>query len=535
MAFPLQCMKVNVKEGVSTSTSTFNRSISHGSQSIVSDEILALLSILPEDLKRSLLGQNSEELLEIVLDLGRPAEARYINSVQPLSQRPVEQHDIDYIVRQVGDFTSDNRAGIERTLHRISAIRSRKGQIVGLTLRVGRAIFGTIDLLKDLIETGSSVLLLGRPGIGKTTKLREVARVLADDFHKRVIVVDTSNEIGGDGDIPHPAIGSARRMQVPRPDQQHSTMIEAVENHMPEVIIVDEIGTESEAAAARTIAERGVQLIGTAHGTTLENLLINPTLSDLVGGVHVVTLSDEEARRRHTTKTVSERRAPPTFDILVEIVNRDEVIIHRDIASAVDSLLSGIEPEGELRNYRSDGQVRIEKVAPPEKDYATAYGVLVRAGTVRIYPYALDKSLLERVIRNLEIDARTVSDPENADIIIALRSRENDLRLRRMLEEKETPLHLIKKNAATYMRKILQEISPMIRGVDPDTVKDAVKETEFAIERVLAEKVEVALAPRIPPVRKMQHRMVTRYHLESQSIGREPLRHLVIYPGNRAM
>src|SRR3989442_2470881 len=186
-----------------------------------------------------------------------------------------------------------------------------------LTLRVGRAVYGTMEIIRDVVEAGRSILLLGKPGVGKTTLLREVARVLADEMGKRVVIVDTSNEIAGDGDIPHPGIGRARRMQVATPSLQHAVMIEAVENHMPEVVVIDEIGTEQEAAAARTIAERGVQLIATAHGNTLENLMLNPTLSDLVGGIQTVTLSDEEARRRGTQKSVLERKAPPTFQTLV--------------------------------------------------------------------------------------------------------------------------------------------------------------------------------------------------------------------------
>src|SRR5690606_22546652 len=276
------------------------------------------------------------DLVELVLDLGRIPEARFRQGEVALSDREVTREDISYVTQRVGRFGGDNRAGIERTLHRISAIRNRTGEIVGLTCRVGRAVFGTLAIIKDLIETGESILLLGRPGVGKTTILREVARVLADDLGKRVVIVDTSNEIGGDGDIPHPSIGRARRMQVPTPTAQHAVMIEAVENHTPEAIVIDEIGTELEAAAARTIAERGVQLIGTAHGNTLENLMLNPTLADLIGGIQTVTLGDEEARRRGTQKTVLERKAPPTFDVVVEIQNWNRVAVHEDVAEVVD-------------------------------------------------------------------------------------------------------------------------------------------------------------------------------------------------------
>ena len=308
-----------------------------------------------------------EGLLEIVLDLGRQPEARYPGREAMLSDEEVSPEDLEYVVSRIGQFGDDNRAGIPRTLHRISAIRNRRGSIVGLTCRVGRSVLGTVDIIRDLVEGGRSVLILGRPGVGKTTLLREVARVLADELGKRVIVVDTSNEIAGDGDIPHPGIGRARRMQVPTPREQHGVMIEAVENHMPEVIVIDEIGTELEAEAARTIAERGVQLVGTAHGNSLENLLMNPTLSDLVGGVQPVTLGDEEARRRGTQKTVLERKAPPTFDVLVEMRTREQVAVHRDVADTVDAALRGAPAAVEVRTKHEDGSIdrRLEVPGAP--------------------------------------------------------------------------------------------------------------------------------------------------------------------------
>ncbi len=316
------------------------------------DDLDALMEALPPEICDRLRGvANRTELLEVVMDLGRRPEARFTSGEQDLLDREITEADIAHVVDHIGAFGDDNRAGIERTLHRISAIRNRAGKVVGLTCRIGRAVFGTIDIIRDIVDSGQSVLLLGRPGVGKTTMLREVARVLADDLHKRVIIVDTSNEIAGDGDIPHPGIGDARRMQVRTPTEQHSVMIEAVENHMPEVIVIDEIGTELEAGAARTIAERGVQLVGTAHGNTLDNLMLNPTLSDLVGGIQPVTLGDEEARRRGTQKTVLERKAPPTFDVLVEIVERDSVIVHRNVAETVDAILRGhmVPPEARFR------------------------------------------------------------------------------------------------------------------------------------------------------------------------------------------
>jgi stage III sporulation protein SpoIIIAA len=322
------------------------------------DDLDALLEALPPEIVERLRGfANRADLLEVVLDLGRRPEARFTHGEEVLLDREIVEADIAHVIDHIGAFGGDNRAGIERTLHRISAIRNRAGKVVGLTCRIGRAVFGTIDIIRDIVEGGQSVVLLGRPGIGKTTMLREVARVLADDLGKRVIVVDTSNEIAGDGDIPHPGIGDARRMQVRIPAEQHAVMIEAVENHMPEVIVIDEIGTELEAAAARTIAERGVQLVGTAHGNTLDNLMLNPTLSDLVGGIQTVTLGDEEARRRGTQKTVLERKAPPTFDVVVEIVERDSVIVHRNTAETVDAILRGhmVPPES---RWREGGELR---------------------------------------------------------------------------------------------------------------------------------------------------------------------------------
>jgi stage III sporulation protein SpoIIIAA len=332
------------------------------------DDLDALLEALPLEIVARLRSfANRADLLEVVLDLGRRPEARFTHGEEVLLEREIVEADIAHVIDHIGAFGGDNRAGIERTLHRISAIRNRAGKVVGLTCRIGRAVFGTIDIIRDIVEGGQSVVLLGRPGIGKTTMLREVARVLADDLGKRVIVVDTSNEIAGDGDIPHPGIGDARRMQVRVPAEQHAVMIEAVENHMPEVIVIDEIGTELEAAAARTIAERGVQLVGTAHGNTLDNLMLNPTLSDLVGGIQTVTLGDEEARRRGTQKTVLERKAPPTFDVVVEIVERDSVIVHRNVSETVDAILRGhmVPPES---RWREGGELR----AATKYDYRIA-------------------------------------------------------------------------------------------------------------------------------------------------------------------
>ncbi len=328
----------------------------------ITDDLQKLLNILPQDLRQRLEKHpQRDSLVEVVLDLGRRPEARFPNQAEYLSDAPVSQEQIDECIKRVGTFGGDNRAGIEQTLHRISAIRNRNGKIIGLTCRVGRAVFGTIGMIRDLVETGKSILMLGRPGVGKTTALREIARVLADELNKRVVIIDTSNEIAGDGDVPHPAIGKARRMQVAHPDLQHQVMIEAVENHMPEVIVIDEIGTELEALAARTIAERGVQLVGTAHGNQIENLIKNPTLSDLVGGIQAVTLGDDEARRRGSQKTVLERKAPPTFEIAVEMLERQRWVVHESVADTVDTLLRGRQPTPQTRTVDENGKVAIAR------------------------------------------------------------------------------------------------------------------------------------------------------------------------------
>jgi stage III sporulation protein SpoIIIAA len=501
------------------------------------DDFELLVRTLPAMLQAPVRELPAAEVLEVVLDLGRPPEVRLTERVVTLSPQPVEREQLEHVLSQVGELGEDNRAGIERTLHRISALRNRRGRVVGLTLRVGRAVFGTMDMLRDLVGSGLNLLLLGRPGVGKTTKLREMARVLADDMGKRVMVVDTSNEIGGDGDIPHPGIGRSRRMQVSRPDRQHDVMIEAVENHMPEVIIVDEIGTAAEAAAARTIAERGVQLIATAHGNTLENLVLNPTLSDLVGGVHTVTLGDEEARRRHTQKTVNERRAPPTFDVLVEMVSRDEVRVHRDTAGAVDRLLAGQEVGGERRQLKA-GQVEVSEAPPaPGRPPPVApeprrpEGDRARPGPMRLHAHAVSRELLERVLRDMQgVQARVVARPEVADLILTLRSRAGDTRLRKAVERTGARVLAVKRNSATELRRVLRGVFLTAEGADEGEVREAMLEAEHAIQRVIDEGVTVPLAPRPPRLRRLQHRLVSRYPLETVSHGSEPRRHLVIYP-----
>lgn len=502
-------------------------------QQVITDDLEALLEALPPHIFEPIQHHpRRQELLEVVMDLGRPPEARFPGEEFTISPREVTQEDVEYVVSRIGSFGDDNRAGIARTLHRISAIRNRHGRIVGLTLRVGRAVFGTIKVIKDLIDSGKSTLLLGRPGIGKTTMLREAARVLAGELGKRVVVVDTSNEIAGDGDIPHPGIGHARRMQVPTPALQHDVMIEAVENHMPEVIVIDEIGTELEAVAARTIAERGVQLIGTAHGNTLDNLIANPTLSDLIGGIHTVTLSDEEARRRGTQKSVLERKAPPTFDVVVEIQERNRVAVHPDVASMVDAMLRGQPPAPEIRSLDEKGEVKIARAAPaPRKGAVKPRPVTTsRAeGPVKVFPFGINRSRLEQVARELQLPAVAVDNLAEANLLITSKSyyRRKPQPVRDA-ESQGLPIYVLKSNTPAQIRQCLNTIASTQRT---DFLEAALREAEEAVSQVEEGEEVVELSPQSAFIRRLQHQIAERRHLASSSVGKEPQRRVRIYRG----
>jgi stage III sporulation protein SpoIIIAA len=528
------------------------------------EDLRMLMAIVPQDVRAELekIG-HKDELLEVVLDLGRLPAARYVSGEKTLRQAEVTRDEIDAVVAKVGDFDDDNRAGIARTLHRIAAIRNRRGEIVGLTCRVGRAVYGTIDIIADLVEDGESILLLGRPGVGKTTMLREMARVLSEK--KRVIIVDTSNEIGGDGDIPHPAVGRARRMQVPKPAFQHETMIEAVENHNPEVIIIDEIGREREAAAARTINERGVQLIGTAHGNTIENLLLNPTLSDLVGGIESVTLSDEEARRRGTQKTVLERRAPPTFDILIEIQDRQRLAIHRNVAASVDAMLRG-HPLGLERRYRDEtGEIQVQlqeawkvpspefarrreerghRNGTPEGQPRPVHGQQARRrpveaentrhfeSTVRkasVFAYGVARNRLLQAARSLNVTIEVVNDLGQADIMVTLKSYFR--RQRKLIIEAQNrriPVYVLRANTITQMENFLVEALNL--DLTPsDPFEQAIAETEKAILTVQSGQSSIDLAPVSSAIRRYQHQMARQANLVSHSYGKGVNRHVRIF------
>ena len=500
-------------------------------QKVITDDMDALLDILPPQIKKPLVLQKDiSELLEVVLDLGRTPEARFPRREMELNDKEVEEADIDFVVARIGTFGEDNRAGIERTLHRISAIRNRRGRIVGLTCRVGRAVFGTIEVIKDLVQSGKSVLLLGRPGVGKTTMLREVARVLADDANKRVIIVDTSNEIAGDGDIPHPAIGHARRMQVATPSLQHAVMIEAVENHMPEVIVIDEIGTELEAMAARTIAERGVQLVGTAHGNTLDNLMMNPTLADLIGGIQSVTLGDEEARRRGTQKSILERKSPPTFDIVVEIQERDRVAIHQDVGEAADALLRGAPPSTEVRWLDEQGEVKIEKAQTEKTRITRSKRAEKEAKSHRIYLFGVNRSRLVQMGRDLHIDMDIVDNLHEASIFV---TSKNYYRRRpqkvRDAESAHLPVYVLRSNTPPQMRQLLGTLYSLKDSDKSGSFKTALGEAEEAVSQVIEGEEAVELSPQSSYIRRLQHLIAQRSDLASRSSGRDPNRRVRIY------
>ena len=538
----------------------------------ITDDLQNLLEVLPPHIREAVVQlNNSDNLLEIILDLGRIPTARFVDGEKELSRSEVTRAELDFLVEHIGEFDADNRAGLERTLHRISAIRNRRGHIVGLTCRVGRAVYGTIDILDDLVESGKSLLILGQPGIGKTTMLREAARTLAEK--KRVVIVDTSNEIGGDGDVPHPAVGRARRMQVAKPSLQHEVMIEAVENHNPEVIVIDEIGRELEAVAARTIAERGVQLIGTAHGRSLENLLINPTLSDLVGGIESVTLSDEEARRRGTQKTVLERRSPPTFDVLIEIKERDYLVIHPDVSAAVDSLVRGYPLEPEIRYRDAEGEVHIKKAAPPPPSASALPQGMRRAAPngsepafnraqparpgeretfedvelvsapmrtdqsapptslkpLRLFPYGVARNRLTQAAKRLGVPAVTVRDLEEADVLMTLRTYyRNRQRTVQDAEQRGLPIYVLRSNTLNQMEQALAEMFNVAVQTPARNMEQLMYHTQEAIEAVLNGQRWVDLPPAAANIRRMQHELARQSNLVSQSYGKEPFRRVRI-------
>ncbi|PKO00565.1 MAG: AAA family ATPase [Chloroflexi bacterium HGW-Chloroflexi-4] len=543
-------------------------------QKRITDDLHILMTVLPARIVEAVKkANNSDNLLEIILDLGRQPIARFVSGEVILSEEEIKRNDIDFVISHIGEFDADNRAGLERTLHRISAIRNRHNVIVGLTCRVGRAVYGTIDIIQDLVESGKSILLLGKPGIGKTTMLRESARILAET--KRVIIVDTSNEIGGDGDVPHPAVGKARRMQVATPSLQHEVMIEAVENHNPEVIIIDEIGRELEAMAARTIAERGVQLVATAHGRTMENLLLNPTLSDLIGGIESVTLSDEEARRRGTQKTVLERRSPPTFDVLVELQDRDRVAIHPDVAEVVDTIVRGYPVTPEIRWRDAKDEIHIEKPIKPAGTKGMVQGTrrLNQASgdskrgeqpqpyitnrqrpevsfepetydqppqrvvsqrnpnrIIRIYPYGVARNRMQQAAARLGVPATIARDVDDADIVLTLRAYYRSRQQPIMdAEARGVPIYVLRANTINQIEQSLAEVFNLPGDSVAANYDDVARQTESAIQAVINGQKWVDLPPANSNVRRIQHEMARQAELVSHSYGKDPNRRVRIF------
>ncbi|MFL2784184.1 MAG: R3H domain-containing nucleic acid-binding protein [Dehalococcoidia bacterium] len=511
-------------------------------------DLQLLIDVIPERIREFLLSHEKfDELLEVVLDIGRQPEARFLGKNQILDFGEVTQEDIDTSISKIGLFGADNRAGIERTLHRISAIRNRSGKVIGITFRVGRAVYGTIKIIEDLILSNKNVLLLGKPGVGKTTMLREVARVLADDADKRVIVVDTSNEIAGDGDIPHRAIGRARRMQVPSPREQHGVMIEAVENHMPEVIIIDEIGTELEANAARTIAERGVQLVATAHGNELENLIMNPTLSDLVGGIQTVTLGDIEAKRRGSQKTVLERNAPPTFDILVEIQGWNIVTVHDDVAATVDKMLRKRTVSAEVRAMSDDGELNRHTYSDDKylKDNGNVNTHLQNLDgsqntthmneprtITSVLPYGVNRGRVEQVIKAMNAPLSLVGDMKTADLVVTTKNyHRRGTQALHKAEKMGKPVFVLRRNT---VNQIEQFVKAVVRNDEGRSLSNAdrslaVLEAERAIHGLNDGGHEIELKAQNSHIRRLQHQVANQYGLESSSIGIEPNRRVIIH------
>nr|YP_010952245.1 hypothetical protein Ycf45 [Gloiopeltis furcata]WMP13914.1 hypothetical protein Ycf45 [Gloiopeltis furcata] len=549
---------------------------------LIADDLDKLLDILPDFIRMPLERHPENKLLiEIVMDLGRRPEARFPAGPEYLSTRIISWQDLDFCIKRIGNFSGDNRSGIERTLHRISSMRNRKGNIIGLTCRVGRAIFGTISIIRDLLEGSRSLLLLGKPGVGKTTAIREIARVLADEMEKRVVIIDTSNEIAGDGDIPHPAIGRARRMQVSRPELQHQVMIEAVENHMPEVIIIDEIGTELEALAARTIAERGVQLVGTAHGNYLESLIKNPILSDLLGGIQYVTLGDDEAKRRGSQKSILERKASPAFQVAIEIHSRENWIVHEQVDQTVDQLLQGSILWTQRRKFKKNGAICIEcekytsanfsmnlshthvkwknskhlsnasntersshsnKLLESKSSTVLEIRRLNTNSHILLYSYALNIQQVEAIIFALQLPIKVTREILKSDVILALRANvKQNTKLRQIAKTRHVTIYTVQSNTVSHITRALKQILSLnkISYLNWQKLCDdrkaieiiSLSETRIAIEKiVLSQKQSVELLPRSANLRKLQHQLIKSYNLRSRSFGEESDRRVRIYP-----
>lgn len=514
------------------------------------NDLEKLMVIMPQKVTSNLSVEGLSDVIEIVLDIGRPPEIRHSGGkIDKLGTEGVTEDDIHFVTSHLQEFTHDNRSGIPGTLHRISAIRNRQGKVVGLTCRIGRVVTGTIACIKDICTQGKSILFLGRPGVGKTTKLREISRLVADELGKRVVIVDTSNEIAGDGDTPHPAIGAARRMQVPQPEYQKDIMIEAVENHTPEVIVVDEIGTEAEAQAARTIAERGVMLIATAHGNSLESLIKNPTLSDLVGGIQSVTLGDDEARRRASQKTVLEREKQPTFDVVIEIIDRNTLAVYKNTSEAVDYILRGWPIRPEIRKVDKGFEALAEQSTIPEPakvetaednkmnfSFSRPKYCEQNKPVKKLYLYAVSRTIVEKLIERMDFNVELTRNAEDADIVIAHKNfAKGGAKILNTAKEYRAQIFYVKTNSMAQIQKVLKDALD-IRPEDlseqetsyTDETEKALDEVKSAIKQVMDGAPAVELEPRTTEIRKHQHELVEQYGLQSTSIGEGESRRLRI-------
>lgn len=513
------------------------------------NDLEKLLEIMPQKVSTHLTTNDLSDVIEIVLDIGRPAEIRHSGGkIEKLGEDVINDYDIEFVTSHLQEFTHDNRSGIPGTLHRISAIRNRQGKVVGLTCRIGRVVTGTIACIKDICTMGKSILFLGRPGVGKTTKLREISRLVADELGKRVVIVDTSNEIAGDGDTPHPAIGAARRMQVPQPEYQKDIMIEAVENHTPEVIVVDEIGTEAEAQAARTIAERGVMLIATAHGNSLESLIKNPTLSDLVGGIQSVTLGDDEAKRRASQKTVLEREKQPTFDIVIEIIDRNTLAVYKNTSEAVDYILRGWPIRPELRKVDKEYSAaehteqvceQVKEIKPEENkmnfSFSRAKYCEEHKPLKKIYLYAVSRTIVEKLIERMDFNVELTRNVEDADIVIAHKNfTKGGAKILNTAKEYRAQIFYVKTNSMAQIQKVLKDALD-IRPEDADSdssytdeTDKALDEVKSAVKQIMEGAESIELEPQNSKIRKLQHELAEQYGMQSKSVGDGENRHIKI-------